>query len=110
MVTQQQVETFLSDIRSQHSAVASVFSDVDDLELQAHETGQVELILRNPTKPGMADGTAGTPQAPETATTADENANAETAQQIGTQLRELGADVDQFVRSGGIEIFATFDP
>ena len=107
---QTQLDAWLAEARQTVSAAHSMI-DVDDVEVRIHAaTNQVEVIVRNATKPGMADGTVGTPEAPDGATTADENANTELAKTVANGFRDLGGDVETSASAASIQVYATFTP
>lgn len=93
-------------------AVEQLESQIDASSIAAKihtETGQMELTITNRTQPGMADGSAGTPQAPDRPTQADRNANTSFAAGVARGLRDRGGDVEVTDRGGAVVVHATLD-
>jgi hypothetical protein len=104
------LDAWLAQAR-QTVADAETLIDVDSVEARIYSTtNQVDVIIRNATKPGMADGTAGTPDAPENATDADANANSKLGERLTTGLRDLGASVENRGSDEQVVVVATFSP
>ena len=103
------LDTWLAQAR-QTVQDAQAAMGTDDVEVRIHgATGQVVVIVRDQVKPGEADGTAGTPQAPETPTDADRNATTEVAKTLATGFRDRGARVELNNSEQSAVITATFD-
>jgi len=103
------LDTWLAQAR-QTVQDAQAAMGTDDVEVRIHgATGQVEVIIREQVTPGEADGTAGTPQAPETPTDADRNATTEMAKTLATGLRDRGAAVEMKNSEQNAVIDSTFD-
>lgn len=109
MPTQQEVDQFLSDLRSKRDTVDSLYAEFD-IELRVHSTGQVEVIGKRPVMPGEAAGTAGTQNAPDTPTAADYRVRDVDVANLAEEMRSYGADVETFQRGSVGELYATFAP
>lgn len=102
------ISNWLSEARTVVQGAASLV-DADEVEVRIYSsTGQVEVIYRNQAKPGMADGTAGTPDAPDEVRTADMNANTDLGRTLANGFRDRGADVEMNNPGQSVIVRATF--
>ena len=106
--TEAQLQTWVGEFLTIITQAASLV-DADDVEVRGYSsTGQVEVIYRNTVEPGMADGTAGTPDAPAEPTDADRNANTDLGRTLATGFRSRGGEVELTDRGETVVVRATF--